>query len=455
MDVSLAVGLGAGLVLGLLCGVLLGRARAQAAAAGALVELAQARQEAAQWQARHASADAQVQLLAGQRNDAEARYGELLDARQQLSDQFKALSAAELEKQGAAVDSSVQQRLEATELLLRPLQEQLDKLSLQYHALEKDRTAQTAGLKAQVDVVQQASEALRRETHQLVTALRKPQVRGAWGETQLKRVVEAAGMVEHCDFETQTSAVSSEGGLRRPDLTVKLTDGRVIYVDAKAPLSSLLEAPDLDNAQQEAKVAADFGKHVRAHIDQLGEKHYWDLGGAAAPEFVILFLPGDGLLLQALAAVPDLYDVAAKKGIVLASPSTLIAMLRTVEHTWRQVQFLEGAEEVRRTGVDLYDRLRAFATKFAVVGGRLDAATKAYNESVGTFQARVMPKARRFEDLKVATGAPLVDLPDAEGAARELALPELAETPSMQQDSAPALAPVENQWMSAEAEGVE
>ncbi|MGL4831594.1 MAG: DNA recombination protein RmuC [Propionibacteriaceae bacterium] len=383
------------------------------------------REQAASWQIKHAEVAAQVSLLTSQRNDAEARYDELVRSREELADQFQLLAAREAERHQVAAEQSAEARLQQTELLLRPLREQLTTLTTQYQQIEKDRSVSAADLRAHVLEVRHTSEQLRRETSALATALRKPHVRGAWGEAQLKRVVEAAGMLEHCDFETQSSA-SRDGALLRPDLTVRLTEGRVVYVDAKVPLNAFLEWQAADDTEQE-QVRADFGRHVRTHLDQLGSKRYWELGSLAAPEFVVMFLPGDGLLLHALEAVPDLYDVAARKGVVVASPSTLIAMLRTVEHTWRQIEFLHGAEEVRKTGVELYDRLRSFASRFAVVGARLDQATRAYNESVGTFQARVMPKARRFEELKVATGEPLADVADAEGAAREVALPELQE----------------------------
>ncbi len=383
------------------------------------------REQATAWQMKHTEVAAQVSLLTSQRNDAEARYDELVRSREELADQFQLLAAREAERHQAVAEQSAEARLQQTELLLRPLREQLTTLTAQYQQIEKDRSVSAADLRHQVLEVRQTSEQLRRETSALATALRKPHVRGAWGEAQLKRVVEAAGMVDHCDFEMQSSS-SRDGALLRPDMTVRLTEGRVVYVDSKVPLNAFLEWQAADDAEQE-QVRADFGRHVRTHLDQLGGKRYWELGSLAAPEFVVMFLPGDGLLLHALEAVPDLYDVAARKGVVVASPSTLIAMLRTIEHTWRQIEFLNGAEEVRKTGVELYDRLRSFASRFAVVGARLDQATRAYNESVGTFQARVMPKARRFEELKVAAGEPLADLGDAEGAAREVALPELQE----------------------------
>lgn len=344
--------------------------------------------------------------------------------RDALATQFKALSAQTMADQNEHAAQSAQQTMNDTQRLLAPVSLALERLDRRLAEVEQERTAMTASLREQVAGVSTAGESLRKETASLVAALRKPQVRGAWGEMQLQRTAEIAGMLEHCDFQTQQTT-TAQGTPQRPDMTVKLAGRRCIHVDAKAPLAAFLEATQCDDAKEYDAQMARFARHVRTHIDQLSAKSYWrtDLD---SPEFVVCFLPSDALLQAALQEMPDLHEYANRRGIVLASPSVLIPMLRTVALAWRQEAVARSAAEVAALGRDLHKRLGTLAGNLDKMGRSLSSTVRAYNSALGSLETRVLVQARRFEDLGV-TADGIASPASVEEAVRPLTSPELTE----------------------------
>ena len=297
----------------------------------------------------------------------------------------------------------------------------LDRLQDQLSDLAHDRVAWQAQLHQQVADMRHSTDTLRRETTTLATALRKPQVRGQWGELHLRRTVELAGLVDHCDFAEQ---VRVDDGRLRPDLVVSLAGGRTIAVDAKAPLAAFLDLTGSDDPAEHDRALARLGEHVRKHVADLGSRRYWEaLEGT--PEFVVLFLPGEAILQAALQAVPDLVEQAAARNVVLATPSTLIALLRTVAQGWQHEVLNEQAQAVQRLGQELHARLGSMAGHLDRVGRSLNASVVAYNQAMGSLEGRVLVSARRFADLGVTTEQ--LDEPrQVETVPRSLAAPELA-----------------------------
>jgi DNA recombination protein RmuC len=262
---------------------------------------------------------------------------------------------------------------------------------------------------------------MRREAATLVNALRKPQVRGSWGETTLKNVARLSGMVERCDFDLQVTT-QSDDGTQRPDMRVNLADGKHVFVDSKVPLSAFLDAAGSEDDDKKARHLLQFARHVRTHVDQLSSKQYWK--AAESPEFVVLFLPSEEFFSAALEQMPDLYEYAVKKDVVIATPTTLIGMLRAISYGWKQAALAEKAAEVFKLGRELHERLGQMGAKFDKLGRALASSVNAYNETVGTVESRVLVSARRFRDLQVSEGdlAPIepVDAPVRQAQAREL-----------------------------------
>ena len=271
----------------------------------------------------------------------------------------------------------------------------LDRLSDQLHDLDHARATWQGQLREQVLDVRHTTDTLRRETQALATALRRPQVRGRWGELHLRRTVELAGLVDRCDFAEQ---VSLADGALRPDLVVHLAGGRSVVVDAKVPLDAFLDASATDDPDSRDAHLARHARQLRAHADVLGSKRYWR-ALPETPEFVVLFLPAESFLSAALEADGSLIEHAADRGVVLASPTTLIALLRTVAHGWRHEALADRAAEIHRVGRDLHERLGTMGGHLGRLGRSLDAAVTAYNQTVGSWESRVLVAARRFEDL--------------------------------------------------------
>ena len=398
-------------------------AEARTDAARSRADVAEARAEASAAQAEAAEVSAAVARAVAERDAAVNRATEIATDRQAMQNHFKVLSTETLDRQGQSADAQAELRLRATEQLLAPVRESLDKFSARLTEVEKERVTMSTELRAQVSNVQQTGETLRRETSALVTALRKPQIRGSWGETQLKRVAEIAGMIERCDFDLQHTS-RTDDRIMRPDMRVHLAEGKHLFVDSKVPLSAFLEAAEAEDDATRAEALTRYARHVRTHVDQLSSKQYWK--AAETPEFVVLFLPNEMFFATALDQIPDLYDYAAARDVVLATPTTLIGMLRAVAYGWKQAALAESAAEVFKLGRDLHEKLGLMGNRFDKLGRALRSSVTAYNETIATVEGTVLVRARKFRDLKVSDHE-LAALTPVDDSVRQIQAPELVE----------------------------
>lgn len=400
--------------------------RARADVAQAKVDAADAKAAAARAQAQVSALEAEVSKSEALRDGAIARAAELAADRESAVNQFKVLSAEVMTAQGKAADVSAEQRLKATEQLMAPVRASLERFESRLTEVEKERAAMSAELKQQVLGVQLTGEQLRQETAKLTTALRKPHVRGSWGEVQLRRVVELAGMVEHCDFTEQATS-STDDRTIRPDLKVALSAEKFVYVDSKVPLSGFLDAQDAPDDESRRKALGSFARNVKGHVDSLSAKQYWKADEqGATPEFVVMFMPSEALFAEALAQLPDLQEHAAGRGIILTTPSTLIGLLRSIAFGWKQAALADSAREISELGRTLYDRLGTMGTHIDKLGRAIRTSATAYNDAVGALESRVLVSARRFRDLHVATDE-LAEPAQVVVAVRTLTAPELVE----------------------------
>jgi DNA recombination protein RmuC len=311
--------------------------------------------------------------------------------------------------------------------LVEPLREQLGRVEGQLRGLETERARAFGELSRQVDTVRQSSELLGRETASLVNALRKPQARGQWGEMQLRRVVEHAGMLERCDFDEQTTVRDADGRALRPDLVVRLAGQRSVVVDAKVTLAAYLEAAEsTDEAFREERLVA-HARHLREHVNRLADKAYWQQF-PDAPEFVVLFVPGEAFLAPALERDPALLEHAYARRIHIATPTTLVSLLRAVAYAWQQQSLTENAQEVFQAGKELYSRLTTLGGHVDKLGRSLNTAVTDYNRTVASMERNLLPSARRMADLGVAQDE--IDGPHAvDAVATRLVAPELTLVP--------------------------
>lgn len=301
----------------------------------------------------------------------------------------------------------------STLAVVAPLQDQLARVQAQLQSLEVERARAAAELREQVTTVAAGSADLRRETRSLIDALRRPQARGRWGELQLRRVVEHAGMLARCDFDEQAT-VQTPDGLLRPDLLVRLAGGGCVVVDAKVTLAAYLEAAESDDPAVRAERVAAHARHLRAHVDQLAAKAYWQQF-PRSPEFVVLFVPGEAFLAPALEADPTLLEHAMARRVHLATPVTLLSLLRAVAYGWQQQSLTDNARGVVEAGQELYARLATFGSHVDKLGRSLSTTVADFNKTVGSLERTVLPSARRMSELglegELPTALPIEDVP--------------------------------------------
>jgi DNA recombination protein RmuC len=367
------------------------------------------------------------------------RTAVLIDAREALGSTMKSLAAdalatnnqsflllakSQLEQLQQKGTHDLDQRKQAVEHLVAPIKESLQKVDGKLQELEVARQGAYRELKEQVRQLTDSQKELRTETGNLVTALRSPVVRGRWGEMQLRRVVEMAGMLAHCDFVEQTSVRGDDGGRLRPDVVVRLPGGKQVVVDAKAPLQAYLDALEAKDEDARRAHLADHARQIRDHIAKLSAKSYWSQF-EQTPEFVVLFIPGETFFSAALEQDPGLIEEGVNQQVILATPTTLIALLRAVAYGWNQEKVAESARAVSELGRELYKRLATLTEHFSKVGRGLESAVRAYNDSVGSFERSVLPGARKLKDHGVSPPSELAELKEIEIAARSINAPDV------------------------------
>lgn len=376
---------------------------------------------------------------------AEEKLAMLEKAEDQLKTVFRALSSEALEKnnknfldlaktslqtfqEGAKGD--LEKRQQAIAELLKPVNESLTKLDTGIREIEKERKGDQHSLKEQVKVLLENERQLKQETSNLVKALRTPLARGRWGEIQLRRVVELAGMLNQCDFFEQQQEIGDDGRMR-PDLVVRLPGGRQVIIDSKVPLEAYLEAIHADDDTTRTQRFKDHARQVKAHVTTLGKKAYWERF-QPTPEFVVLFLPAETFFSAALEYDPSLIEYGAEQNVVLATPTTLIALLRAVAYGWKQENLSRRVETLHELGQDLYKRLGDMNSHFAKMGRGLATAVESYNKGIGSLESRVLVTARKFSELGIAPAQVEIDAADpVEKIVRELQSASTEEHPPM------------------------
>ncbi|GAA2421449.1 DNA recombination protein RmuC [Actinomadura vinacea] len=402
MDLALLAGLVLGAVLGAIAGFAVATGRQ-----GTLIARARAAEEKLAY-AEERMAERFENLSAKALDASNQRFLELADAR---------LKAAGVEAAG-----ELERRKQAVEHLVAPLKDTLAKVEAQLREVEIGRRESHAMLAKQVDFVRQSGEQLRGETQALVRALQRPEARGRWGELQLRRVVELAGMTHHCDFDEQAAAETEDGSVR-PDMVIRLAGGKNIVVDSKVSLAAYLEAAETgDPVRLDA-----HARHLRDHVDRLAAKAYWQ-AFSPAPEFVVLFIPGEAFLAPALDRDPGLLEYAMRRRVHIATPTTLVTMLRTASYVWQQAALSRNARAVFDLGKELYERLGTLGGHVDELGRSLTGAIKSYNRAVGSLETRVLVSARKLNELGVVD-APLEGPDPVEESPRSLSAAELTEPP--------------------------
>lgn len=419
-----ALALAVGLVVGYLVAVARGaseRARLEQALTGQLEREKELREH-------HELYVAQIR---GDQETLKQQFAALAsDVLQNSQEQLLGIADERLKRAHQASEAELAKREEAVKQLVDPVAKALDEVKRQTTEVDKARAEGQATLTTQVKQMLDASQRLDKKTSDFINTLRRSDVRGNWGEVQLKRVVELAGMLPHVDFTEQEVVRDADGKVLRPDLTVRLAGGRTIVVDSKVALHALLEAFETEDEAVRADRLSAHARHVRRHVDDLSGKRYWEQF-ASTPEFVVMFVPSEAFYQAALEQDVDLQEYAYSKNVFIATPTTLVAMLRTVAHAWREDTLARNAQQVLATGKELYDRLSTMGAHLAKVGRAIDNAGKAYNDTVASLESRVLVTARRFGQMQEIT-AEIDESRPSEVTIRPLAAPELQAAPEIE-----------------------
>ncbi len=348
------------------------------------------------------------------------------DALHANNENFLELARSILDKRQADAGAELARRERAVQELVKPIGESLDKVNREIGEMEKRRISSHSSLEQLISLVDENQRALQKETGNLVRALRRPEVRGRWGELQLRKVVEMAGMLDHVDFVEQTT-VEGDAGRLRPDMIIQLPGGQQVIVDAKAPLDAYLASVEAGSDEERRALLDDHARHIHDHMKKLGQKTYWREFDQA-PEFVVMFLPGENIFGQALAQDPSLIEKGVDEKVVPASPTTLIALLRSVAYGWNQQRLAENAEKISQLGRDLHKRIRTLADHFGKVGLNLDRSVKSYNDALGSLERQVLPQTRKIAEHGASSGKELPEPAPIETSVREIQAPELTST---------------------------
>ncbi len=318
----------------------------------------------------------------------------------QQSDDFLKLAQQNLKQHHTQAQEALTQKEKSIENLLKPIAQALQKTEQQIHLMEKDRKEAYGSISQHLQSMAQTQQMLQGETRNLVQALRRPEVRGQWGELTLQRLAELSGMVKHCDFSCQEQIIGDNGQILRPDMIIRLPNRREIIVDVKTPLDAYLSAIDAESDEKKQQYLIKHTQNVRQRIRELGSKAYWNQF-KDSPDFVVLFIPGDHFLSAALEIEHNLLEKAIQQKVMLATPTSLVALLRAVAYGWQQERLTENAEKIRMLGTDLYKRLAIFSGHFSKIGKQLNATTEHYNQAVNSFDKQLVPGAKKFKTLGI------------------------------------------------------
>ena len=404
------------------------------AANGSVKETAQSnidlRKEVDEWRREAGESDSKAARLQAELDSANKRIAEQSDLEKTLLNQFKVMASDVIDSNNEKfltvaderIGTLVRQAKSDFALSKDAVSELVKPLSVELNRIETTRAQSEGGLKQQIETLSNSNKALERETRNLSTALKRPEVRGAWGEVQLRRVAELAGMANYCDYEEQVSVSTSDGGADRPDMVVRMPSNRTIVVDAKTPMNAYLQSIESESEGDREALLDRHASQVRARADSLTRKAYWNAFDRS-PEFVVMFLPGEFLLQPAIERDPELFDRAMRQKVIIATPNTLMALLKTVEMGWREARLAENAREIQRLGQDLHDRLATYADHMGRVGSSLQTTVNNYNRAVGSFDSRLSVTARRFKELGVPASGDIPEMKVVDGQVRQSSAP--------------------------------